>query len=122
MSSSKQNLVRSTDTGDADRRTYPRSPVNLPVVVRYGGALLPAVTHNLSCGGMSLSVTGAAVQSATHLELIFDLPEAERDVSLRAAIVRAKPNSASAEFGVQFINMFSDDHDALVRFLQHRDS
>ena len=100
-----------------EKRETPRFDVNLPVTLRHNGALIPATTGNISCGGMSLSTGNASVALGGHVEVVVDLTALERDVTLRGTVVRVDPND-SKQVAIQFVNLLSGGHDSLQRFLK----
>ncbi len=100
-----------------ERRESPRFPVRLPVTLRHNGKLIPATTENMSCGGMSLCAAVSQLTVGGNVEVVVDLTEIERDVTLRGTVVRLDPQD-SKKMGIQFVNLLSGGHDSLQRFLK----
>lgn len=100
-----------------ERRESPRFPINLPVTLRHNGKLIPATTENVSCGGMSLSTSVSQLTIGGKVEVVVDLTELERDVTLRGTVVRLDPKDNS-KMGIQFVNLLSGGHSALQGFLK----
>ncbi len=100
-----------------ERRKYPRLDVNLPVTMRYKGKLLPATVLNISCGGVCLATDSSAVIDEGSAEIILDLSETERDVSVRGEVVRVGKGK-NIQVGVQFTNLYSVGHQAIEKYLQ----
>ena len=99
-----------------ERRRSPRLNLALPVILRHRGRLIPATLINLSCGGMYLRSDGSDIASEEQVEIIFDLDQERRDLSLRGNIVRVEEGEKPG-LGVQFSNVFSASHKALQHFL-----
>lgn len=100
-----------------ERREYPRINVDLPIVLRYRGRLIPATALNVSCGGMLLTTEVHDVTTNAPVEIIFDLSNMERDVTLRGEIVRIGASERST-VGVHFTNVYAIGHRTLERFLK----
>lgn len=100
-----------------ERRESPRFPIRLPVTLRHNGKLIPATTENVSCGGMSLSTVVSQVTIGGNVEVVVDLTELERDVTLRGTVVRLDPQD-NKKMGIQFVNLLSGGHNSLQRFLK----
>lgn len=107
---------------DADRRRHDRLPVQLPITLRYKGRLIPATALNLSCGGMMIDADSPVVDSQGKLEVIFDLSELERDVTLRGEVAWCESIDRVTRVGVRFTNLFTLGHDAVARYLRRRPS
>jgi hypothetical protein len=100
-----------------ERRRYARLDVNLPVVLRYRGDLIPATVLNISCGGICLATDNAEITSEGNAEVILDLSATELDVSVRGQVVRVS-DGKSKKVGIQFTNLYSVGHKAIERYLQ----
>ncbi|MFA4875006.1 MAG: PilZ domain-containing protein [bacterium] len=100
-----------------EKRRYGRLPINLPVILRHGGRIIPATALNLSCGGMYLKVEETNIQGDHPVEVIFDLDEEQRDVSMRGQITRIEGSGDSACIGIQFTNLFSLSHKAVQHYV-----
>lgn len=102
-----------------DKRLYPRIELELPVTLRHNGRLLPATMLNLSCGGMCIRTEGYHLTNSTPVEVVFDLDEKTRDVSVRAQIMHIfDENAGESKAGLQFINIFSTSHKAIQEYLR----
>ncbi|HPQ80627.1 MAG TPA: PilZ domain-containing protein [bacterium] len=101
-----------------EKRRHRRVEIDLPVILRHGGRLLPATMLNLSCGGMLLRAEGKDISSEGPVEVIFDLGEYGKDLSMRGRITRMTPASEEADMGVQFTNLFSVSHKAIQEYLR----
>lgn len=101
----------------SEKRRYGRLPVELPVILRHGGNLMPATMVNLSTGGMYLRVDGLAVASDRPVEVIFDLEDTSRDIAMRGLITRVDEEDGQKGVGVQFTNLFSLSHRAVKQYV-----
>jgi hypothetical protein len=97
-----------------EKRRYQRLAVKLPVTLRYRGRLIPATMLNLSCGGACIQTSEANLDFETPVEIVFDLDEKQRDISMRGNIVHQGEEKA----GVRFSNLFSDGHKAVQEYLR----
>ncbi|MBI2975069.1 MAG: PilZ domain-containing protein [Deltaproteobacteria bacterium] len=100
----------------SERRRYPRLDVNLPVILRYRGDLIPATVLNISCGGICLSTDNKEISSEGNAEVILDLSATEIDVSVRGQVVRVA-DGKNKKVGIQFTNLYSVGHKAIERYL-----
>lgn len=100
-----------------EKRESPRVDVHLPVTLRHNGKLIPATTENVSCGGMYLSSPTGEVMLGGNIEVILDLTEIERDVTLRGSVVRVDSQD-DGKMAIQFVNLLSGGHSSLQRFLK----
>lgn len=100
-----------------EKRRHPRLDVNLPVILRCGGRLIPAAALNMSRGGMCIRAEGVGLTEAAQVEVIFDLSEIQRDISMRGRITRANPTQDTTELGVQFTNLSSPGLKAIEEYL-----
>ena len=91
--------------------------VNLPVVLRHRGRLIPATTLNISCGGMYIDVKHPDISKSAPVEIIFDLEE-RRDLSLIGKITRVESGSGASGLGVQFTDVFSLSHKVVQDYLR----
>lgn len=101
-----------------EKRRHRRLNVDLPVILRHKGRLLPATILNVSCGGMYLRAEAGDIAADGNVEVIFDLGEEQRDLSLRGRITRIEPAPDATHVGVQFTNLFSLGHKAIEEYLQ----
>lgn len=108
-----------TTAQPTERREYPRLDVHLPVILRYLGRLIPATALNVSCGGMMLTADHGNVTTSAPVEVIFDLSEQERDVTLRGEIIRIA-GEGDPKVGIKFTNLYAVGHKALERYLNRR--
>ena len=99
-----------------DKRKFPRFTINLPVILRHKGRLIPATANNLSCGGMFIAVDSVDISVEHPVEVIFDLDD-NKDLSLRGQITRVEFGDNTSGLGVQFTNLFSDSHKAVQKFI-----
>ena len=102
-----------------ERRRHKRLNISLPVILRHGGRIIPATALNISCGGMFIRAEQAGVTGDGPVEVIFDLTEGEKDVSMRGNITRTEDSSGHTNLGVQFTNLFSLAHKAIERYLRN---
>ncbi len=100
-----------------ERRGSHRFDLRLPVTLRHNGKLIPATTENVSCGGMCLSTSTSEITMGGNVEVILDLTEMERDVTLRGTILRMD-NTTKKQMAIQFVNLLSGGHTSLQRFLK----
>ena len=82
------------------RRTQPRVPVRIPVVIEHGALYLDAVAVNLGLGGVLIEAH-PPLPYGTTVNLLIQLPELTR-ASRLAGVVRW--NNASG-CGVQFLQL-----------------
>lgn len=101
-----------------EKRRHRRLDVDLPVILRHKGRLLPATILNLSCGGMCLRADAEEISENGNVEVIFDLGEEKRDLSLRGRITRIETAAETSTVGVQFTNLFSLSHKAIEEYLR----
>ncbi len=104
-----------------EKRRYQRISVSLPVTVRYQGRLLPATMCNLSCGGACVHVNSPDVGDRASVEIIFDLDDCQRDVSMRGNVVYCAPTNPTEEgitAGIRFSNLFSNGHRVVQEYLR----
>jgi uncharacterized protein (TIGR02266 family) len=101
-----------------EKRRHKRIPLELPVVIRSGGRLIPATVINLSTGGMYLK-TDTNIEKNSAVEVTFDLDEENRDISLSGVVARVDKNPENC-IGVQFGNFFSSSHKALREYLREK--
>lgn len=104
----------------SEKRRYSRIPVDLPVILRHGGKLIPATLENLSSGGMYLKTGKTKIATDRTVEIIFDLSESNRDVSMRGHITRIEDTDEGSGVGVQFTNLFSLSHKAIQEYVNEK--
>lgn len=102
-----------------EKRRHQRINVNLPVILRHCGRLLPATLINLSCGGMHLKTEATNINDGGRVEVIFDLGKHHRDLSMRGQITRVKADQKTVEVGIRFTNLFSLGHKEIQTYLQN---
>lgn len=101
-----------------EKRRYGRLAVNLPVILRHGGRLIPATALNISSGGMYIQVDRSQISSSRPVEVIFDLDDADRDISMRGQVIRIEDIEDQKGIGVQFTNLFSLSHKAVNEYVK----
>lgn len=101
-----------------EKRRFKRLNVELPVTLRFGGRLIPATTLNVSCGGVCLDVEAEDIdlKGSGKVEVIIDLSQEDRDVSLRGEITRIE-GSPGSKVGIKFTNLYTVGHQTLERFI-----
>lgn len=102
-----------------ERRTSLRIDVRLPVTLRYCGRLIPATALNISCGGMLLATTPGDVTTNAPVEVILDLSDAERDLTVRGEVIRIS-SPDTPQIGVQFTNFYALGYQTIERFVRGR--
>lgn len=100
-----------------EKRRYQRLEIDLPVILRYDGRLLPATILNISCGGVCLRASETAFLNKAPVEIIFDLNEKQRDISMSGTITRVDPSPDAANVGIQFTNLFSLSYKTIQEYL-----
>ena len=101
-----------------EKRRYERLAVDLPVILRHGGRLIPATALNLSCGGMYLHADHHDIRPDLPVEVIFDLGDDQRDISMRGQILRVdREGQEPAGLGIRFTNLFSLSHKAVEHYV-----
>lgn len=101
-----------------EKRRFKRLDAKLPVTLRCDGRLIPATTLNISCGGVCLTIDEdelAWIDNA-NVELIIDLSQTEKDISLRGEVTRVEAEDKS-KLGVKFTNLYTVGHQTLERFI-----
>ncbi len=107
------------DTNMKEKRRHERVEVDLPVILRHSGKLIPATVLNISCGGMYIRAYDAKIDSSHPVEIIFDLSEEQRDVAMRGQITRLEEREVQnhIDIGVQFTSLFSLSHKAIEQYV-----
>ena len=102
----------------SDKRRFKRLSTKLPVTLRCDGRLIPATTLNISCGGVCLFIDEDELTwlDNSKVELIIDLSQNERDISLRGEVTRVETANKSM-LGVKFTNLYTVGHQTLERFI-----
>lgn len=93
-----------------DRRRFPRLDMNIPVTMRHSGRLKPATMINVSNGGMMILAEDADISFGSPVEVIFDLNDGQKDLSLTGRIMRVEADHKATCLGIQLINLFSASH------------
>jgi len=104
-----------------EKRKHKRLDLALPVILRYGGRLIPATMLNLSCGGTRIRAEQADFSANAPVELIFDLDNQVYDLSMRGNIVHSTEDPTTQPgcyAGVQFASTISDSHQAIEEYLR----
>lgn len=103
----------------SEKRHFKRLAVELPVTLRFGGRLIPATALNISSGGICLDVDDAELDMAgkKKVEVIIDLSQQERDVSLRGEITRIESSGEKPRVGIKFTNLYTVGHQTLEEFI-----
>lgn len=101
-----------------EKRRYERLTIDLPVILRHAGRLIPATAVNVSCGGMFIQTMHNDLLRDHTVEVIFDLGQDQRDLSMRGQITRVEEGGPEgSSIGVQFTNLFSLSHKAIEQYL-----
>ena len=103
-----------------EKRRHERLEIDLPVILRHAGRLIPATAVNVSCGGMFIQTLHNDLLRDHTVEVIFDLGQEQRDVSMRGQITRVEGEGegpGGCGIGVQFTNLFSLSHKAIEQYL-----
>ena len=103
-----------------EKRRYSRISINLPVILRHGGKLIPATLENISSGGMYLKTEKTRISTDRPVEIIFDLSNANRDVSMRGQVTRVEDADDKSGVGIQFTNLFSLSHKAVQKYVNEK--
>ena len=104
-----------------EKRRHKRLDLALPVILRYGGRLIPATMLNLSCGGARIRAEQTDFSTDTPVELIFDLDNQTYDISMRGNVVHSTEDptaQAGRIAGIQFAGVISDSHKAVDDYLK----
>lgn len=102
-----------------ERRRHPRLKLDLPVTLRHRGRLIPATMLNLSCGGMRISAPRMDLDGGAPVEVIFDIDQGARDVSLSGRVTRVEASAGQTNMGVEFTSLFSMSHKAVEEYLRN---
>ena len=100
-----------------EKRRHPRLKINLPVILRYKGLLLPATMLNLSCGGMCLRADDPEILKNAPVEVIFDLDDKKRDISLQGRITHTEADDESTQVGIELVNVVSEGFKEIQEYL-----
>lgn len=101
-----------------EKRRTPRLSVNLPVILRHQGRLIPATALNISCGGMSIRAEDTEITSESPVEIIFDIGEI-KDISLRGQVTRIdSATQETVDLGLRFTNLFSIGHKTVEEYVR----
>ncbi|MBN1283681.1 MAG: PilZ domain-containing protein [Proteobacteria bacterium] len=103
-----------------ERRRHQRLGIELPVILRHRGRIIPATALNISCGGMYIRADQQCISNNRPIEVIFDLSDKDRDVAMRGNITRVEESGTETGIGIRFTNLFSLSHKAIERFLKTR--
>jgi hypothetical protein len=101
----------------SEKRRYSRISVDLPVILRHGGRIIPATLQNISSGGVYLKTDKSRIATGRPVEIIFDLSDANRDLSMRGQVLRVEDVDDKNGVGVQFTNLFSLSHKAVQKYI-----
>lgn len=101
----------------SEKRRYSRISVDLPVILRHGGRIIPATLQNISSGGVYLKVDKTQITTGRPVEIIFDLNDMNRDVSMRGQVTRVEDCDNRSGVGVQFTNLFSLNHRTVQKYV-----
>jgi len=108
------------DNSMNEKRRHKRLELALPVILRYGGRLIPATMLNLSCGGACIRAEQVDFSTNAPVELIFDLDNQTYDLSMRGSVVHSAEDTTSQPgcyAGVQFAGAISESHKAIEEYL-----
>ena len=112
----REELYKSSNM--KEKRRHERLAIDLPVILRHAGRLIPATAVNVSCGGMFIQTMHHDLLRDHTVEVIFDLGQDQRDVSMRGQIMRVEPSGTEGSgIGIQFTNLFSLSHKAIEQYL-----
>lgn len=101
-----------------EKRRFKRLDVDLPVTLRFAGRLIPATTLNISCGGACLNLESDNIDLSdnNNVEVIIDISQKDRDISIRGEITRIEDGERS-RLGVKFTNLYTVGHQTLEEFI-----
>lgn len=109
-------------TNMREKRRHKRLGLKLPVILRYGGRLIPATMLNLSCGGAYIRAEQTDFSTDTPVELIFDLDNQTYDLSIRGNVIHSAEDTTSQQpgccAGIRFAGAISDSHKAIEEYLR----
>lgn len=100
-----------------EKRRHERINVKLPVILRYDGRLIPATMLNISCGGVFIRAEDSSILSNSNVEITFDIDDQNKDISMRGNVTRVDSKEETSDFGVEFVNLFSQSFKALQEYL-----
>ena len=102
-----------------ERRRYKRFGVTLPAILRHNGRLFPAETVNVSEGGFCLRLEAespAEIQPGKKAEVILDLSEGKRDISLIGEVVHTNAGGKNL-VGIKILEFYTPSHEILTNFI-----
>ncbi|MDO8528171.1 MAG: PilZ domain-containing protein [Deltaproteobacteria bacterium] len=102
-----------------ERREYPRYEIEVPVTLRTNGKLIPAATLDLSLGGISVLTDFNEEIAEGDVEIVMDLSNELKDISIRGNILRFKKGIAQ-KVAIQFVPDASKGFRHLENFLVSR--
>lgn len=100
-----------------DKRRDGRISIELPVLLRHGGRIIPATVQNISSSGVYLRVDRSSIVRNRPVEIIFDLNDSARDVSMRGQVIRVEDADDHKGVGIQFTNLFSKSHKTVHEYV-----
>ena len=104
---------------EQEKRVNPRFEIEVPVTLRTKGKLIPAATLDISSGGISVLADFNEDLNEGPVEVIMDLSDELRDISLRGHILRLK-KGIGQKVAIQFVPTDSQSLRSLERFLRNR--
>lgn len=102
-----------------EKRMHKRYELEVPATLRTNGKLIPASTVDLSRGGICLLADYREEIPEGIVEVIMDLSQEFRDVSLRGYVLR-RQKGIGQKVAIQFTTSNSKGHSILEKFLATR--
>lgn len=100
-----------------EKRRQPRIESDIDAIIRYKGCLHPVVITNISGGGICAHIDDPNIASDDNIEIIFDLDNNLKDLSIRGKVAHVEPSEDGAKIGIQFTGVFSDSFEAIQKYL-----
>ena len=98
-----------------ERRRHPRLNMNIPLILRSKGKIIPATMTDLSSSGMGIIADFAPIPNSA-VEMIFDISSDTKDVSITGKVTRTE-GSNPAKLGIEFTSPFSPGQQTIKEFL-----
>jgi hypothetical protein len=100
-----------------ERRKAPRAPLTAAVLERGCGGTQLAQACNIGTLGMTLRHLGGPRLPSTPVALVFQLPDGDPLIGVRAEVVSDRADGPCWTTGVRFVSLSTDDANRIERFV-----